>query len=142
MVAITRRQSVLLGSGALLAALTSTALAPEAAEAAVKPRPGDCWFPSYRGINLGTAKLRKGSRGNRVKDLQRALNLVVYRKVNGGFQARLCPLIAEDGVFGNATYNRLYRFQADYGLGADGVVGPRSREALYSNYAFSKRKYG
>lgn len=141
MAAITRRQSVLLGSGALLAALTSAALPPEAAEASVKPRPGTCWLPSYRSINLGTAKLRKGSRGNRVKDLQRALNLVVYRNVNG-YQDRLCPPIAEDGVFGNATYNRLYRFQADYGLGADGVVGPRSREALYSNYDYSRRKFG
>ncbi|WP_370318591.1 N-acetylmuramidase domain-containing protein [Oricola sp.] len=61
--------------------------------------------------------LRRGDRGEAVKDLQRALTAAGYP-------------IAQDGVFGPATAGAVERFQSARGLGADGIAGPATFDAL------------
>ena len=56
--------------------------------------------------------LRKGSKGDEVKQLQRLLGLAV------------------DGVFGMYTEKAVKEFQLKHGLAADGVVGTKTWEAL------------
>ena len=56
--------------------------------------------------------LRRGSKGDDVKKLQRALHLV------------------EDGIFGVLTVEAVLDFQRAHGLTADGVVGPATWAAL------------
>jgi hypothetical protein len=62
--------------------------------------------------------LRKGSKGESVKNLQTALG------------------ITADGDFGNKTYEALKQFQKDNGLSADGVAGPKTM-AFISNMGSS-----
>jgi murein L,D-transpeptidase YcbB/YkuD len=50
--------------------------------------------------------LKVGARGQRVRDLQKALGVDV------------------DGVFGSVTHNAVVQFQREKGLKADGIVGP------------------
>lgn len=69
--------------------------------------------------------LRKGSRGNDVKILQRALNLY------------------EDGIFGDLTLERVKEYQKSVGLYPDGIVGAKTWERLLggkSTVTISKRK--
>ena len=66
------------------------------------------------------ALLRKGSRGNAVRDLQRQLN---SRGHNSG---------TVDGIFGNKTYNAVRAFQRASGLVVDGIVGPATKGKLQS----------
>lgn len=56
--------------------------------------------------------------GPDVQMVQNILNQVGY--YNG----------AIDGIYGNATRDAVIAFQRDYGLGADGIVGPNTYEAL------------
>ena len=56
--------------------------------------------------------LKQGSRGEQVKELQRALG------------------IAADGIFGSGTALEVRRFQSANGLTADGIVGPATWEAI------------
>ena len=63
--------------------------------------------------------LRRGSTGGAVKIYQVALNGVGY------------PLVG-DGIFGAATDSATRRFQSDRGLSVDGIVGPRTWDALLS----------
>ena len=56
--------------------------------------------------------LKKGDKGSKVKDLQTALS------------------ISADGVFGSQTEYHVMQFQARRGLTADGIVGPKTWEAL------------
>lgn len=56
--------------------------------------------------------LKKGSRGNDVKTLQRLLHLY------------------EDGIFGTLTEEAVKEFQEAHGLVADGIVGKKTWEAL------------
>ncbi|MDN5901092.1 MAG: NlpC/P60 family protein, partial [Brachybacterium sp.] len=64
-----------------------------------------------------TQKLRWGSRGGAVQDLQSALN------DNGAN-------LAVDGVFGPRTHSAVKGYQSSSGLLVDGVVGPQTRGAL------------
>lgn len=57
------------------------------------------------------ALLRRGDRGEDVKDLQRALRAVGYE-------------LAIDGIFGRITLECVKSFQATNGLARDGIVGP------------------
>lgn len=69
--------------------------------------------------------LRKGSRGNDVKILQRALNLY------------------DDGIFGDLTLERVKEYQKSVGLYPDGIVGDKTWEKLLngkSQISVSKRK--
>ena len=56
--------------------------------------------------------LKRGSEGDAVRALQRALG------------------IADDGIFGKQTERAVKVWQAEHGLVADGVVGPKTWEAL------------
>ena len=56
--------------------------------------------------------LKKGSRGEAVKQVQRALNLL------------------PDGIFGNETEARIMEFQMDNGLKPDGIVVPATLAKL------------
>ncbi|MDN6328351.1 MAG: NlpC/P60 family protein, partial [Brachybacterium sp.] len=62
-------------------------------------------------------KLRWGSRGGAVQDLQSALN-------DHGAS------LAVDGVFGPRTHSAVTSYQSSNGLLVDGVVGPQTRGAL------------
>ena len=61
--------------------------------------------------------LRRGDRGEAVKDLQRALTAAGYP-------------VTQDGAFGPATAGAVERFQADRGLGVDGIAGAATLDAL------------
>ncbi|OEH84744.1 spore cortex-lytic enzyme [Desulfuribacillus stibiiarsenatis] len=67
--------------------------------------------------------IRYGARGNDVIELQQRLNQLGYYKMN------------VDGIFGWGTHSAVRRFQSDYGLTVDGIVGPRTWNALRSNTA-------
>lgn len=62
--------------------------------------------------------LRKGSKGEAVKTLQRNLNAVMKSGLN------------VDGDFGTNTYDALKAFQSKYGLECDGIYGPASRAKM------------
>ena len=69
-------------------------------------------FPAYPGTLQ-----RQGSRGDDVRHIQRALNLV-RSQVPG------IPLLVVDGVFGPITHAAVVTFQRHFGLSPDGIVGP------------------
>jgi peptidoglycan hydrolase-like protein with peptidoglycan-binding domain len=62
--------------------------------------------------------LRRGSTGNPVRRAQKRLTL-------GGFDTG-----GVDGIFGAATEAAVKRFQSNFGLDPDGVVGPRTWERI------------
>lgn len=64
------------------------------------------------------AALRRGARGTEVRELQQLL-------VNWGYNPG--PV---DGIFGIKTEQAVFQFQRDRGLSADGIVGPKTWQAL------------
>lgn len=64
--------------------------------------------------------LKKGSRGQQVKELQERLNKFGYKLV-------------VDGIFGSKTDLAVRDFQRKHGLRVDGIVGPETRKALFSS---------
>ena len=60
----------------------------------------------------GCPLVRKGARGNITRLLQERLG------------------VAQDGIFGNNTYNAVYNFQRNKGLSADGIVGQNTWRKL------------
>lgn len=62
--------------------------------------------------------LRQGMRSGAVQTLQKALNLATGSS------------LAQDGDFGPATATIVKNLQRIFGLAVDGVVGPRTRDAL------------
>lgn len=69
------------------------------------------WGKPYKG-KLGTRTISLWDRGQDVKAVQRILSIKV------------------DGYFGEGTESAVEQFQRDNGLEVDGVVGPKTREAL------------
>lgn len=67
-----------------------------------------------------TNTLRTGSKGPDLRKLQELLNTTLL----------LNPALKIDGDFGRATDSAVKRFQAERGLGIDGIVGPKTRKAL------------
>jgi len=65
--------------------------------------------------------LKKGSKGNAVKELQQKLTSLGYNTKG------------TDGVFGANTDSAVRKFQKDHGLTADGIVGPSTYKALGSS---------
>jgi lysozyme len=64
-----------------------------------------------------SAVLRRGASGDRVKQLQAALERAGYK-------------VAVDGVFGPGTERAVRAAQAAHGLSADGIAGPLTLKAL------------
>jgi peptidoglycan hydrolase-like protein with peptidoglycan-binding domain len=62
--------------------------------------------------------LQRGSRGGQVTSLQKALNLITGAS------------LVEDGDFGNSTHAAVVAFQKFFKLGADGVVGPKTKAMI------------
>ncbi len=79
------------------------------------------------GTTPPTSVLRQGSRGNDVLQLQFLLNYI----------AQFYPsvlTVTQDSVFGSGTANAVKSFQTQFGLTADGVVGPATWNKLYQVY--------
>jgi len=68
---------------------------------------------------LDQPALSFASRGEKVRELQNLLN-----------QSGAAPLLIADGDFGPGTLAAVKRFQAGAGLAPDGIVGPKTWEAL------------
>lgn len=71
--------------------------------------------------------LRQGSRGQDVITLQYLLNVI------GEYYPNIPPL-SQDGIFGSGTRQAVIAFQQSKNLAADGIVGPRTWNALYETY--------
>ncbi|MDY0813030.1 peptidoglycan-binding domain-containing protein [Kitasatospora purpeofusca] len=69
----------------------------------------------------GVPYVKPGQHGDGVACVQQGLR-------NAGYS------IAVDGQYGNATYAALTDFQYHRGLSADGIVGPKTGDALYYGY--------
>ena len=68
-----------------------------------------------KGDNFESDLLRKGSRGEGVKELQRRLGM-------SGNDV--------DGIFGPGTEKAVRKFQQDNGISVDGIVGPNTKDML------------
>jgi peptidoglycan hydrolase-like protein with peptidoglycan-binding domain len=68
------------------------------------------------------APLKHGQHGAHVRQLQRQLNEIGYRDIDGELHA--------DGDFSDRTRRAVEAFQYDYGLVVDGIVGDRTKAAL------------
>lgn len=75
----------------------------------------------------GDATLRSGASGAGVVALQTQLNRLGYTGADGS------PLEVRSGVFGVQTEHALRAFQADRGIGVDGVFGRESRAAVVTS---------
>lgn len=75
--------------------------------------------------------VKYGDRGNNVSYVQTALNFVSR-------EAAEIPPVEADGIFGNMTRNAVKTFQKFYGLAEDGIVGPLTWNKL--NEIYSKIK--
>ena len=73
------------------------------------------WVCPYanKGVNLV-----RGMRGPAIIKLQETLNEIGYR-------------VPSTGLFGKSTFYQVMRFQSDFGLIADGIVGARTKGLLY-----------
>ena len=69
-------------------------------------------------VTIAPSTLRKGNRGTDVEELQRTLN------ADPRYPTKV------DGIYGADTAASVRAFQADHGLNADGIVGPKTWEAL------------
>ena len=112
--------TVVLGTAFTGASAQAAPAAPSApaAPAAAAPATADAAPSGAPSAALNsTQKLRWGSRGGAVQELQSALN------ANGAG-------LSVDGVFGKRTHAAVKDYQASKGLQVDGVVGPKTRAAL------------
>lgn len=72
--------------------------------------------------------LRRGSSGADVSWLQTMLNAVSTVDLD-------MPVLTVDGIFGPATEQNVRRYQRNYGLEEDGIVGPLTWESLTREYS-------
>lgn len=68
----------------------------------------------------GGSLLKKGMKGDEVKDLQQVLMELGYG----------LPEFGADGIFGQETERAVREFQADHSLKVDGIVGPKTRTKI------------
>jgi peptidoglycan hydrolase-like protein with peptidoglycan-binding domain len=80
--------------------------------------------------DYGTQNLSWGSRGSAVSLLQKDLTGL-------GFNT-----YGVDGIFGSNTYNAVVKFQKSQGLGADGIVGPKTKAALNARTSSTPSRSG
>ena len=73
------------------------------------------WVYPYKNKNI---RLMKGVRVPDVLDIQKILNNIGY-------------IVGLTGVYDEETFNGVTKFQEDFGLTADGVVGLRTRALFY-----------
>jgi peptidoglycan hydrolase-like protein with peptidoglycan-binding domain len=69
--------------------------------------------PEYKNVNLV-----KGMEGTDVLKVQRMLNEIGYS-------------IKPSGIYDESMFHEVIRFQKDFSLLADGIVGPRTKALLY-----------
>ena len=98
-------------------AAPAASAAPSAGTAAAIPAAASAVAPAS--TQYTSVKLRLGSRGSAVSYLQQRLN------AHGAS-------LKVDGVFGSATLRAVKNRQSAAGIGVDGVVGPKTWNALYS----------
>ncbi|MCL1806481.1 MAG: peptidoglycan-binding protein [Oscillospiraceae bacterium] len=79
------------------------------------------------GLTPPTSVLRLGSRGADVLELQYLLNFISQ------YYATI-PSVIQDSLFGTSTRDAVMEFQRQFGLNADGIVGPATWNRLYSVY--------
>lgn len=110
--------TVLLGSAfAAGPAQAAPAVSPAASAAAAQAAAPAALAPAHVKSAVAIEKLRWGSQGSAVEQLQSALN-------DHGAS------IAVDGKFGKLTHGAVKDFQGSHDLKIDGVVGPETRGAL------------
>lgn len=91
----------------------------EPAKPAEPAKPVEPAKPAAQTVNASsTSSLKKGSKGDSVKDLQKNLNKV------------LGTTLDVDGSFGSLTENAVKAFQQKYGLDVDGHFGPKSKAKM------------
>ncbi|GAP78203.1 hypothetical protein Y09_1023 [Brachybacterium sp. SW0106-09] len=105
--------SALLAGPAQAAPAGSPAAPAVAAQASAPTAPA----PAHATSALAAEKLRWGSQGSSVEQLQTALN------EHGAS-------LSVDGKFGKLTHGAVKDFQRSHGLKIDGIVGPETRGAL------------
>lgn len=105
-----------LGAFAAVAAVAAPKARAEQAYAVAQAQEEDC---------IVVAILKKGSKGDEVKEVQRRLKKWGYYSGN------------VDGVFGNGTRAAVIAFQKKNGLTADGVVGKATYKALGMTASYS-----
>ena len=76
--------------------------------------------PRRSDVSSGKPTLRKGSKGETVKEMQTML-------LKLGYDLGSCGI---DGDFGKCTDAAVRKFQKDQGLAVDGICGPKTRTAL------------
>jgi peptidoglycan hydrolase-like protein with peptidoglycan-binding domain len=81
---------------------------------------GDITWLNIDEADLSNPTIKKGSKGNPVRRAQKRLTLGGYD--TGGV----------DGIFGAKTESAVKRFQKDFGLAQDGVVGPKTWDKIDS----------
>lgn len=106
----------LLSTGGKAERVTPPVTTPPAAAEPLAPPPVPV-EPAAASFATGTL-LRKGDRGPEVRRLQESLVALQLTKAK------------PDGVYGKKTINAVKKFQRQAGLQADGVVGPKTAEAL------------
>lgn len=79
------------------------------------------------GTTPPTSVLRQGSRGNDVLQLQFLINYIAQFYPN-------VLSVTQDSVFGSNTAKAVQSFQSQFGLTADGIVGPATWNKLYQVY--------
>ena len=93
----------------------------ERTEAPPTTRPGPC-PEGYRDADPGRP-LRLCDRGEQVRSVQQQLNALIGAD------------LTVDGDFGPSTEHAVRAFQAQHGLDVDGLVGPATMAALFSQPA-------
>jgi hypothetical protein len=96
---------------------TEDAMHFEVSDQSIRKWHGEGRFGGAPATPLPEELLTVGDRGPDVANLQKQLN-------------RFGAHLTVDGIFGTGTHAAVVAFQASKGLRADGVVGPRTREAL------------
>lgn len=79
-------------------------------------------------VDFDGVLLRRGSRGERVGLLQEYLTVIARYDAD-------IPAIPVTSYFGDQTYNAVIRFQQEYGLTPDGIVGKNTWDRITSVYS-------
>ena len=86
-------------------------------------------YDAYSAYGPSTQVLRRGSQGTAVYNLQISLNALAFLMSDDGH-----PDSCIDGIFGANTEGAVLDYQADRGLGVDGVVGKLTKERLWEDH--------